>query len=44
MPLAIAGSSSMILRAASSSGASKTAIPVFVRPSVGPTRISVRSA
>lgn len=28
----------MIVRAAASSGASKIAIPVFVRPTVGPTR------
>ena len=40
MPLAIVGSDSMYARAASSSGASKTQIPVLICPSVGPARIS----
>ena len=41
---AIAGSSSMIRCAVTSSGASKIAMPVLTRPSVGPTRIIVPSA
>ena len=41
---AIAGSDSMITRAASSSGASKIAIPVFSSPSVGPASTRTPSA